>query len=187
MSYNLNEIFKFVSADEDKVIIEVVADSPLKVAMFPFVSSEYNYITVTRGRNHTLTVIYKNGKTFSFDFGDNGYTLISDSLAELKRQVLKFISDSGVLVQWNGWEVNEVHIYYNSSHKKWQLTLEGKCESSYGYRRRCDAFYWSSDANNVDEMMEECTKFVTAKSWERYKAVTGITVWKAICPQFNFR
>ena len=44
MSYNLNEIFKFVSADEDKVIIEVIADSPLKVAMFPFVSSSVNTI-----------------------------------------------------------------------------------------------------------------------------------------------
>lgn len=186
MSYNLNEIFKFVSADEDKIIIEVIADSPLKVAMFPFVSSEYNYITVTRGRNHTLTVIYKNGKTFSFNFGDSGYTLISDSLKELKKHVLKFISDNGILIEWNGWEIKEVHIYYNSNYKKWQLTLEGKRKSNYGFGI-CDAFYWSSNANNVDEMIEECTKFVTAKSWESYKAVTGITVWKAICPQFNFK
>ena len=186
MSYNLNEIFKFVSADEDKVIIEVIADSPLKVAMFPFVSSEYNYITVTRGRNHTLTVIYKNGKTFSFNFGDSGYTLISDSLKELKKHVLKFISDNGVLIEWNGWEIKEVHIYYNSNYKKWQLTFEGKRKSNYGFGI-CDAFYWSFNANNVDEMIEECTKFVIAKSWESYKAVTGITVWKAICPQFNFK
>ena len=85
MSYNLNEIFKLVSADEDKVVIEVLADSPLKVAMFPFVSSEYNYITITRGCKHVLTVIKKDGKTFSFHFGDGGYTLISESLEELKK------------------------------------------------------------------------------------------------------
>ena len=186
MSYNLNEIFKFVSADEDKVIIEVVADSPLKVAMFPFVSSEYNYITVTRGRNHILTVIKKDGKTFSFDFGDNGHTLISDSLEELKKQVLRFISDSGILIEWNGWVINKVCIYYNSNYNKWQLTLEGKRKSNYGFGR-CDAFYWSYTARNVDEMIKECMKFVTAKSWEHRKAVTGIDVWDAVCPQFNFR
>ena len=145
MSYNLNEIFKLVSADEDKVIIEVLADSPLKVAMFPFVSSEYNYITVTRGRNHILTVIKKDGKTFSFDFGDNGHTLISDSLKELKKFVLKFISDSGVLIEWNGWNIRRVVIYYNSSYKKWQLTLEGERKTNYGFRSN-DAFYWSTTA-----------------------------------------
>ena len=117
MSYNLNEIFKFVSADEDKVIIEVIADSPLKVAMFPFVSSEYNYITITRGRDHVLTVIKKDGKTFSFDFGDSGHTLISDSLKELKKYVLKFIEDNNVLIEWNGQGISNVKIFYNRNRR----------------------------------------------------------------------
>lgn len=178
MSYNLKEIFKLISADEDKVILEVLADSPLKVAMFPFVSSEYNYITVTRGRDHVLTVIKKDGKTFSFDFGDSGHTLISDSLKELKKYVLKFIEDNNVLIEWNGQSINSVKIFYNSNYKKWQLTLEGK---------RKDVHYWSSTAKSSKEMIEECKRFIVASSWQKVIAVTGIDVWKAVNPKFMFK
>lgn len=186
MSYNLNEIFKFVSADEDKVIIEVIADSPLKVAMFPFVSSEYNYITITRGRDHVLTVIKKDGKTFSFDFGDSGHTLISDSLKELKKYVLKFIEDNNVLIEWNGQGISNVKIFYNSNYKKWQLTLEGKRKSNYGFVS-CDVHYWSSTAKSSKEMIEECKRFIIAPSWQKVIAVTGIDVWKAVNPKFMFK
>ena len=186
MSYNLNEIFKLVSADEDKVVIEVLADSPLKVAMFPFVSSEYNYITVTRGRKHVLTIIKKDGKTFSFHFGDGGYTLISESLEELKKYVLKFISDSGILIEWNGQGIRRVDIYYNSNYKKWQLTLEGKRKTNYGFGS-VDVHYWSSNAKSLEDMIVECTKFVIAPAWEHSKAVTGIDVWTAKNPQFYFK
>jgi hypothetical protein len=186
MSYNLNEIFKLVDANEDRVVIEVLADSPLKVAMFPFVSSEYNYITVTRGRNHVLTVIKKDGKTFSFSFGDGGYTLISDSLEELKKYVLKFIEDSGVLIEFNGQRISRVKIFYNSNYKKWQLTLEGIRKSNYGFGS-VDVHYWSSTAKTFEDMVNECRRFVVASEWKPNVAVTGLDVWTAVNFEFRFK
>lgn len=187
MAYNLNKIFSIVSVDKDKVIIEVLADTPLKVAMFPFVSASYNYITVTRGRKHILTVIKKDGCTFSFEFGDGGYTLISDSLEELKKYVLKFIEDNDILIEWNGQNIISARIFYNSNYKKWQLTLEGKRKSNYGFGST-DVHYWSTTAKSIEDMIEECHgRFVYSDNWKRITAVTGISVWTARNPEYIFK
>lgn len=187
MAYNLNEIFSIVSVDEDKVVLEVLADTPLEVAMFPFVSASYNYITVTRGRKHILTVIKKDGHTFSFEFGDGGHTLISDSLEELKKYVLKFIEDNNILIEWNGQDIISTKIFYNSNYGKWQLTLEGKRKSNYGFGST-DVHFWSTTAKSVEDMIKECyVRFVRSDSWECSTAVTGINVWTAKNPKYIFK
>lgn len=175
MSNNLNEIFELYHVDEDKVVIKVKADSTLKVAMFPFVSMEYEYITVTRGRDHVLTVVYKNGKTFDFHWGFNGHTLISEGLTKLKKSVLDFINDTDILLEYNGGFYSNPKIFYNSSYHKWQFSMESNLH------------YWSNTANSFEDMAKECLKFVEPDSWTEEIAVTGITVWKANNPRFCFR
>lgn len=174
MNSNLENIFCLKYLDNNKIIIQVLADDPFKVAMFPFVSSDWKYITVTRGKNHILTVIKDDGTTFDFHWGFSGYTLISESLEMLKKNVLKFISDSDIFIEYNGGEIKEARIFYNSNYKKWQLTL-GPVE----------AIYWSDVAQSLEEMIEDCKRFVTSDAWEKTVAVTGIDVWIATNPTFT--
>ena len=173
---NLNNIFELESVDTTQIILKVNANSSLKVAKYPFVSSDYDYITVTRGRKHLLTVIHKDGTTFSFHWGEGGYTLISDNLSLLKYNVITFIEDNcGIILEYDGTEpLTEATIYYNTWYKKWQLSLNR-------------SHWWSNTATDSDEMIEECKKFVTADEWKEQKATTGITVWKAINPKFTIR
>ena len=167
MNSNLENIFCLRHFDNEKVILRVLADNPFKVAMFPFVSSDWEYITVTRGKNHTLTVIKKDGTTFSFHWGFNGHTLIGDSLESLKKNVLKFINESNILLEYNGGKNESAKIYYNSNYKKWQLTIND------------DVHYWSDTAQSLTDMIEDCERFVIANNWKERIAPTGITVWDA--------
>lgn len=149
---DLDTIFTIVHIDYNQVIIEVKADTPLVVAMFPFVTSQMNYITVTRGREHVFTIINKDGSTKSFHWGERSVDCINESTKMLKANVLRFIQDNGIILDYNGQKINEVKIYFNSNYKKWQLSLSGIC-------------YWSYKATNVMEMIEECEAFVEANRW----------------------
>ena len=51
----LKEIFEIVSNNSEQVVLKVNADDPLTVAMNPYVSGEYAYVTVTKGTEHILT------------------------------------------------------------------------------------------------------------------------------------
>lgn len=175
MDNNLENIFCLKYFDNNKIVIQVLADDPFKVAMFPFVSSDWKYITVTRGKEHILTVVKDDGTTFDFHWGFSGHTLIGESLEMLKKNVLKFIDDSDILIEYNGGEIKEAKIYYNSNYNKWQLTLG-----------TVDAVYWRSDiAQSLEEMIEDCKRFVISDTWEKTVAVTGIDVWTATNPIFT--
>lgn len=173
MEKNLNDIFEIANVDSNQIIIKVNADSTLKVAQFPFVSMEYDYITVTRGNKHILTIIEKDGSTFDFHWGYGGYTLISEGLERLKKAVVQFINESDIFFEWKGETPKSATIYFNSNYRKWQLTIDG-------------SHYWSDTAKSVNEMIRECRKFVIS-DWTQDIAQTGITIWKADNPTFCFR
>ena len=174
MERNLQKVFSLVEETPEQVIIKVLADDPLTIARYPFVDSEMAYITVTRGEEHILTVVKKDGKTYSFHWGSSGYTLISENMEELKKAVIEYIQDDVyILLERTGWEIAEAKIYYNDYYRKWQLTLEGKGS------RQC-AHWWSKTAESFEEMAAEVIPYVRACGWEPRIAVTGIQTWKAI-------
>lgn len=171
MNNSLDKVFSIQDVSTDKVIIKVHADTPLTVAEYPFVASNYEYITVTRGVKHILTVVKDDGKTFDFCWGDGGYTLISDSLEKLKEAVIKFIEDNGIMLDYDGFIIDKPMIYYNHNYKKWQFTLYSTL--------RDDAFYWSDTATDFESMKKECEKFIKADNWEKGVGMTGIDHWTA--------
>ena len=91
-----NKMFSVVSNDDLQVVLKVSVKDNLQVALNPFIQRNYDYITVTKGENHTLTVIKKDGKSFSFNWGEYGFTLISENLERLKREVVKFIKSQNI-------------------------------------------------------------------------------------------
>ena len=85
------EVFEVFDVTRELVVLKVNANDSLTVAMHPYVQSNYDYITVTRGSDHVLTVVKKDGTTFDFHWGYSGYTLISEGLEVLRRKVVEFI------------------------------------------------------------------------------------------------
>ncbi len=176
---NLDKIFKLVDVDYNQVIIEVNANTPLLVAQYPFVTSEMKYITVTRGKNHVLTIVFNKGTTDSFSWGDRGHTIISDSTAILKVNVLSFLDDKGIILDYNGKEFTgrPIKIYFNPNYKRWQLTFEGLF------------IWWSNKATNITEMIEECKKFVIAEKWNLNPkwSKSDMDIWTAVNPVIKLK
>ena len=88
------EVFSLVENTNRQVILKVNADDLLIIAKNPYVNKEMAYITITKGSSHTLTVIKKDGSTFSFDWGIGGHTLISNNLCRLKFAALDYIKNA---------------------------------------------------------------------------------------------
>ena len=49
-----SSVFQLVNVDTTQVVLKVVAEDNLTIAMHPYISGEYDYITVTRGEDHIL-------------------------------------------------------------------------------------------------------------------------------------
>ena len=176
MESNLDQVFELVKEEPKQVIIKVNADDPLTIALFPFVSSDMAYITVTRGKNHTLTVVKKDGKTWSFNWGENGHTLISDNTERLKKAAIEYIEEyMHILLEAGGWRVKEAKIFYNSYLKKWQLTLEGRDQDGFH-----QAHWFSPTAESFEEMATDVIPYIHACGWEEDVSPRGIRIWRAI-------
>lgn len=170
----MKNVFELINNTNEMVVLRVNADDNLIIALNPYISGDMDYITVTKGENHTLTIIKKNGKTWSFDWGVNGYTLISSNTELLRKKVIHFIEqECHILLEWKGGRPREIKIFYNRNYGKWQLTLEGKN----------NAYYWSETADSFPMMALECQDILKPygiKQWNITTAATGITVYKAV-------
>lgn len=166
--------FELVEREPHQVIIRVVANDNLTIAKNPYISSKMDYITVTRGEKHILTVINKDGTTFSFHWGSGGYTLISESTERLKKAVVAFIEeDNHISLEWDDGRIDSASIFYNQNFNSWQLTLRGNRNG-----RTCEAFIRDKNSNNVEDMIQYSRYYLNV-AWEKGKAQTGIDVWRA--------
>lgn len=164
----MNKVFELINVSNEQVVIKVNAKDNLTVAMNPYISGDYDYITVTRGEHKTLTVVRKDGTTFSFGWGGNRSTLISDNFERLKAKIIEFIYDNNILLNLNTSTVFKASILYNKNFEKWQLNVND-----------CLA-YLSYTAKNADEMINEVKRFLNCSKWIKEKAPTGIDVWTAV-------
>lgn len=70
------------------------------VHIAPYMKREYATIVVSRGVNHKLDVYDKGGhRLVGFSWGLNGYSVISENLEMLKRAVIAFVEQEGVLLE----------------------------------------------------------------------------------------
>lgn len=170
-----NYPFEVYEKTPSQVILKVLAKDSLTVAKYPYVSAEWDYITVTRGREHVLTVIKKDGSKFDFSWGESGYTLISDSLKALRIAVTEFLElEKHILLDWDDGKVNEASICYNPNFSAWQLTLRGNRVG-----RQIRAIVRDKTAKSFEDMEIFAKDYLKVKGWKYGKAQTGIDIWEA--------
>lgn len=84
--------FKIINNTSEAVLLEVIfSDAIDKMSQKGF-SGREKYIKYTKGKNNNITVYDENNIGYlSFNFGDSGFTLISEDVECLKDKVYKFL------------------------------------------------------------------------------------------------
>lgn len=165
--------FELVENTEKQVILKNVAKDALSVAKFPFVSGDYEYITITKGENHTLTVIQEDASSFHFNWGSST-TVIDDNMKRLRREAVEFVERECAIVLGAECmdEPKEAHIYYNTNYKSWQGTLY--------YQNGQHVPVWDKESRNAEDMARYLQRFnekFDVSCLEFGRAETGIDIW----------
>lgn len=170
----MSDIFEFVKADSRKAILKVKEVNNLIIADYPFINSKMDYITITRGRRHTMTVINKDGSTWSVDWGEGGVTMCADSVNALKWAARDFFQlECGVLLDFTveNDEIKEATVFYNHNLRSWQLSLRvGPYQEQH---------LWFKDCKNKDDVIEKSKRYIGERTWRYQLARTGIDTWVA--------
>ena len=167
------EIFKLIENNEKLVIVQNLASTTLDVARHPYINLTMDYFTITKGKDHVFTIIKKDGDSWSFDFGQSSYTMITGNIENLKNAVLNFLETQGICVDvCTTAKPNKATIYYNNYFEAWQANLKfPNCEGEQNY--------WSKTATNQTETLKEIKKIFNKKFSDLRYAVaqTGIDTW----------
>ena len=166
--------FSLVENTDEMVILKNEVKRPIDVAKNPWLSADDEYVTITKGRDHVLTLVKTDGKTISISFGGRGCTLISDSFRRLKEKAIEAAHVFGVLLEIpTTRKPDNVCIFYNDSYKKWQAVL-----TVNGFNIRENV--WFTDAinrNDTLELVEDCFE-IKFKEFTYKRAQTGIDTWE---------
>lgn len=162
----MNNIFELVSNNNTQVVIKVNAKDPFTVAMNPYVSGDMEYITVTKGYDHVMTVIKSDCSKWSIDWGSRGHTLIGPSTERLKMEVLKFINELNISIEYRNQPVKQVNVYFNDFIRKWEVSITPE----YGPH----IAHFSEKAKCLEDIMAEAEAIIPrkCKRWEPYTSPT---------------
>ena len=119
----MSNVLKLVEVTNELVIVEVNPDlTPLEKARAPWAPNE-RYVSVTRGRDHTMTFINADSSSWSIVWGSR-CTMISDSLRETRDRIVNFIEqECGIPLELKSDKIVAATIYFNSNFGKWQINL----------------------------------------------------------------
>lgn len=166
--------FTLAKNTKDMAILKVAVKTPLEIAMHPYLSSNYEYITITKGCNHILTVVKEDGTTFSFHYGFSGDTLVTEDLTMLKNKAMDALEKYGVIMGAETMELPyKMDIFYDTNYRGWQAMLS--FQDDLGRQR-----IWISKLKNEEEMckaIEERFK-IRFKPLIKDKTITGIDFWR---------
>lgn len=162
----MNNIFELVSNNNTQVVLKVHAKDPLTVAMNPYVSGEMEYITVTKGYDHVMTVINSDCRKWSINWGSMGHTLIGPSTERLKMEVLKFINELNISIEYQGQPVKQVNVYFNDFLRKWEVSIAPEFGPHIAH--------FSEKAKCLEDIMAEAEAIIPrkCKGWEPYTSPT---------------
>ena len=100
----MEELFKLNQVTDDGVAVIELSEKrhdALFIATHQIVKSDWKYLTVTgvrktHGGNHTLHYVKDNAESgFLCEWGDSGYTLVTDNVSSLKRSIREFLESNG--------------------------------------------------------------------------------------------
>ena len=167
----MNNILELVHVDESKVVVKFKELSNLEKAMTSWVLPNAEYVTITRGRDHIMTIIRNDGSSWSIEWGDSGCTVMSKSLIESRNRIVDFIEQECYILL-NITKATKATVLYNRHVCSWQITLRD-C-------RGTEEIVWNKDFDNEYDTIELANKIIGKDcAWKKGISQTGINIWEA--------
>ena len=163
--------FTLVKNTEEMAILKVMVKMPWEIAQHPYLSSDYEYITITKEEKNDFTIVKEDGTTLSFS--DN--TILDASFDKLRNKILDTLKKYGIVINVQTMELpQKMEIYYYSDYKKWlvNLSFDGV------FPKQSIWLAEPKDENEVCEAIEEIYG-IKFKPLTHGYAQTGIDIWKA--------
>ena len=113
----LCDIVDIQNNDLSSITLKVKEDKEIDLINLGF-NPKLEYIYLSKGKRHTMKFIDKDMNSTSFDFGDGGYTLISNNLQDQKQKVLNCITDDFGITYYGERKDLEKTSYINSLDSK---------------------------------------------------------------------
>lgn len=129
------------------VILKIKPDKKIKLLELGCFDGNEEYLRLTKGDDHTCTVIKKDGKSFSWDWGKNGFTLVSEKTKMLGHLIQDCITE-------------DFDIYMGSNKELVNKTLNIKSlEDTKNARHIIKMMYFKNDDNICVHKDNEFYKF----------------------------
>ena len=91
----MKKLAELVSIEEntiEKIVLTIQPNSRMELLKLGFTGNEI-MIYLSKGKDHTCRIAYNSGRTTSWNWGESGHTLISNSLKEMQRQIVDCVVD----------------------------------------------------------------------------------------------
>lgn len=122
--------FRLVQNTEDLVVLEVAVCSPLEVALHPYLSTDWKYVSVSKGVNNTLTIVDKDGKSKMYQINHfstkDHIKELPVQISKLRKKVLEVIFKYGILIEVPSLELPE-KLQIKQTSFGGAYTVEGAC------------------------------------------------------------
>ena len=93
----LKDLVKLEENNASCVILKIKRNSFKELIKLGCFGGDEKMIRVTKGRNHTFTVWHgEDNKSYSWSWGEGGYTLVSDSMHEKRKHIISAIEGFGI-------------------------------------------------------------------------------------------
>ena len=89
----LIDLVKIIENNEECVILKVNKNAKIDLIKTGYFDGNEELIRYTKGRNHQITIFYDNNSTFSWGFGESGYTLVSEKVDRMKSLIVDCIEN----------------------------------------------------------------------------------------------
>lgn len=149
---------------KEAVLVEVLFDDMIDRMSNSGFSGEEKFIKVTKGSNHTITIYGEGARVIcTFNFGDNGSTLISNDLRVLKSKVLTFILKQRI----------QIRNLSDTTEEKLKIILPRREGDTYCVQLGGDMAGFFKYKKEIVDM------FGKYEVYNCYIAPTGVTVYEA--------
>lgn len=93
MKNKLCYLVDIIENNEECVILQVKENKKLDLIKLGCFDGNEEMMRLTKGRDHTCTIFRTNDKPFSWDWGESGYTLVSEKLTAMGKLIEECITE----------------------------------------------------------------------------------------------
>ena len=111
----LFELVTIVSNTEDAVVLKIKPNSAMELICLGCFNGDEDILRLTKGKSITCTIWTKEGKNYSWCWGEGGYTLVSDNMTKKGRMIQQCIEDEFDILVYGS--KDSIHKAMNSTSK----------------------------------------------------------------------